>query len=459
MMSTELAETRSPSAAMRNLEDIYELSPLQLDNFNRYLTSQGDGLFHENLIFNFVGEIDDRIFTQCWNEILKRHSILRTAFINKGIGKPIQAVLRKALFPIQIHDWTGISEEEQAHRMEVVIEADRLIPYCMEEAPLMRVTLIHLNDRKFRLWWRFHHMIMDGWAFTVVLFDFLQLYKQLSSSGEVALMLPGYPYKDYIRYLKNRDTAEESAFWPEYLQGCTHQPPLSLLKPPAPEAPVSQIRQGRLDYHIYELFQPLQEVIKASKVTMNGVFQGIFSLLISHLSGGGADVVTGQTVADRPMLLENAQARVGLFVNTLPIRCQIRKEEGFVEWVRGIQTSMMNTFRFASSSEQEIKHWCGMSDDRDLFHSALVFKNIPLADDPFVGLPFRTDDYNLESRPHFPLSLFVWPEAKLELKLIYDNSLYSSESAWSVLNNVRAALVKFIEHPDISVSSMMDFDI
>lgn len=100
-----------------------------------------------------------------------------------------------------------------------------------------------------------------------------------------------------------------------------------------------------------------------------------------------------------------------------------------------------------------------MSDDRDLFHSALVFKNIPLADDPFVGLPFRTDDYSLESRPHFALSLFVWPEAKLELKLIYDNSLYSSESAWSVLNNVRAALVKFIEDPEISVLSMMDFDI
>lgn len=85
-MSTGLAETRSPSAVMRNLEDIYELSPLQLDNFNRYLTSQGDGLFHENLIFNFDGEIDDRIFTQCWHEILKHHSILRTAFLIKVLG-------------------------------------------------------------------------------------------------------------------------------------------------------------------------------------------------------------------------------------------------------------------------------------------------------------------------------------------------------------------------------------
>lgn len=462
-MSTVVSESSKQEtliknpASLKNIEDMYDLSPLQLDNLEHYLKAPGEGIFHENLVFDFEGQIDVEIFTKCWEEIIKRHSILRTGFLYKGLKKPVQVVMRKVKLPLEILDWCNINKDNQEKKLELLTQKDREDPYILEDAPLMRLSLIMKSENQFTLWWRFHHMIMDGWAFTVVLFDFLSLYRNWIGVENKFPMFPGYPFKEYIKYRKNRNTEEEEAFWKEYLKNFVSQKPLTGLKAPLPGSVTTKTRQGRFDYPIHNLFQPLQQLVKANELTLNGVFQGIFTLLISYYSGGEKEIVTGQTVADRPLNLENSQSRVGLFVNTLPVRYEIQEKEKFVHWAKGFQTSMMNTFRFAVSSEQDIKKWCGIPEDKPIYHSALVFKNIPLSDDPFIGLPFRVTDYSLESRPHFPMSVFVWPDENLELKIIYDNKMYSSESAWEVLEKIKMALERLIENPNMSVSEMMNF--
>lgn len=442
---------------LRNLEDAYELTPLQLDNLERYLAAPGAGLFHENLLFHFEGTVDTGIFTACWDNILERHTILRTSIYYRGLKKPVQTVNRKVSLPLEILDWRKMGSGEQEALLEQLTDTCRATDYRLDQAPLMRLSLILNSDTSFSIWWRFHHMIMDGWAFTVVLWDFLNLYRCCMKGEQAPALLPGYPYKEYVAYLKQRDTGEEEQFWKDYLRDFVPQKPLSKLAAPVPGSVTSAACQGRIDYPIMELYQPLQKAIKANELTMNSVFQGIFTLLMSHYSDGELDVVTGQTAADRPLSLTNSQARVGLFVNTLPLRCRINPQETFALWAKGLQSSMLNTFRFSASSEQEIKRWCGIPQEQEIFHSALVFKNIPLTDDPFRGLPFHMSRYSLESRPHFPLSVFVWPDEHLELKIIYDNRRYSNESAWDLLYKLRKGLEAFIEQPDLSVSDLMKF--
>ncbi|UCG70213.1 MAG: hypothetical protein JSV09_04125 [Thermoplasmata archaeon] len=442
---------------LRNLEDAYELSPLQQDNLRRYINAPGEGLFHENLLFNYTGKIDTNIFRRCWERILERHSILRTAFFHTGLKKPIQAVQKKVMLPLDILDWRNMSKEKQEKTLDSMMEKDRMKDYLLEQAPLMRLTLILTGSNTFSFWWRFHHMLMDGWAFTIVLWDFLSLYRSYYNGGGEPDILPGYDYREYISWRKNRETAREEIFWTKYLDGYVPQRALVKLKAPEPGSITSKVRQGRIDYDIAELFQPIQNVIKAHELTLNAVFQGIYTLLMSHYCGGELDMITGSTAADRPLSLENSHARVGLFVNTLPVRYKIKPEEKFVEWGKDLQTSIMNTFQYSSSSEQDIKRWCDIPEDVDIFHTALIFKNIPLAEDPFLGLEFRMKDYSLESRPHYPLSVFVWPDENLELKIIYDNKRYSEESAHDVLRNIIKGLERLIENPDITVKEIMQF--
>lgn len=442
---------------LKSLEDVYELSPLQQDNIRRYLAAPGEGLFHENLLFNFRGKIDIDIFRKCWEKIIERHSILRTAIFHINSKKPVQAVLKNVRLPLDILDWKNMDEANQNKQIEEMMDIDRMNDYALENAPLMRLTIILRSNDKFSLWWRFHHAIMDGWAFTVVLWDFLGLYRAYyTNQGEPAL-LPGYKYHDYIAWLKNRDTTAEMNFWKEYLAGYTPQKELSKLKPPAPGSIKTKVRQGRIDKDIAELFPALHKAVKANELTLNAVFQGIFYLLMSFYSGGELDMVTGSTAANRPLALKNSQVRVGLMVNTLPLRYKIEPESRFVDWVKNLQLSMMHTFQFAASSDQDIKRWCNIPEDQDIFKTALVFKNIPLAEDPFKGLDFSLIDHSLESRPHYPISVYVWPDENLELKIIYDNKRYTRNSADAILNNIENALQRFIANPGIGVKQMMEF--
>lgn len=442
---------------LKNLEDVYELSPLQKEILSEYIKHPRQGVFHENLVFNFEGTVDADIFKKCWDKIIERHSILRTSFVYRGMKEPVQVVNRKTQLTMHIYDWREKSPQEQEETLTHLSEKDRNTDYCLEKAPLMRLGLIIRSDHSFSLWWRFHHITMDGWAFTVVLWDLLALYRSFLEGETTLSLLPGYPYKEYINYLKRRDTRAEEAFWPEYLKGFKPPKPFKNLKAPSPGSVATLTRQSRIDYPIEELFVPLQKLIKSNEVTLNSVFQGIFTLLMSHYSGGETDMITGQTVADRPLALENSHARVGLCINTIPIRYKIQYNEGFVQWIKRLQTSMMNAFRFSGSSEQDIKRWCGIEENTPIFNSALVFKNIPLMEDPFRGLPFYWTGWSLESRPHFPVSVFVWPDENLELKIIYDNKLFAYESAWEILENIKKALQRLIDNPLISVAELAKF--
>ncbi|MBU1627178.1 hypothetical protein KKB18_07395 [bacterium] len=442
---------------LKNLEDAYELSPMQQDNLKQYIESQGEGLFHENLLFNFTGKIDTDIFRKCWERVLDRHSILRTAFFHRGLKKPIQAVHKKTMLPLDIVDWRDMSREEQERTLDSLMEKDQMNDYILEHPPLMRLTLFLTGSDTFSFWWRFHHMLMDGWAFSVVLGDFLAFYRSYYNRDEEMDIFPCYDYREYISWRKNRDTAKEEAFWTKYLDGCVYQRTLVKLKSPEPGSVTTTLRHRRIDYDIIELFQPIQNIIKARELTLNAVFQGIFMLLMSHYCGEEIDMVTGSMAADRPLSLENAHARVGLFVNTLPIRYKIEPEGKFVEWAKGLQSSMMTTFQYSSSSEQDIKMWCNISKKVDIFHTVLIFENIPLVKDPFRGMEFRITDDSLESRPNYPLSVFVWPDENLKLKIVYDQRRYSEESARNVLGNMKKGLERLIENPDISVKELMRF--
>ena len=55
--------------------------------------------------------------------------------------------------------------------------------------------------------------------------------------------------------------------------------------------------------------------------------------------------------------------------------------------------------------------------------------------------------YNLESRPHYHLSLFVWPGENLELKIIWDLLRFSNEAAYEVLKDIESGLKIFIKNP------------
>src|SRR5262249_8592558 len=74
------------------IEDIYPLSALQqglLFNTLQDLSERRSDVGFSYLSCNFQGELDAATFRRAWQEVIQRHSILRTSFAWQGLDAPL----------------------------------------------------------------------------------------------------------------------------------------------------------------------------------------------------------------------------------------------------------------------------------------------------------------------------------------------------------------------------------
>ncbi|HQA70059.1 MAG TPA: condensation domain-containing protein, partial [Aggregatilineales bacterium] len=79
---------------VRNIEDIYPLSPMQQGMLFESLLAPESGVYVELSKVTLRGSLDVDAFRRAWQAVLDRHSILRSAFIAEDIDEPLQVVYR-----------------------------------------------------------------------------------------------------------------------------------------------------------------------------------------------------------------------------------------------------------------------------------------------------------------------------------------------------------------------------
>src|SRR5262245_14791586 len=100
-----------------NIEAIYLLSPAQQGMMFHSLYAPESGIYAIQGSGG-LSNLDVPSFEQAWQEVIARHSILRTAIVWKTQRKAHQLVFREAKLPVSKFDWRGLSETEQQQQME-----------------------------------------------------------------------------------------------------------------------------------------------------------------------------------------------------------------------------------------------------------------------------------------------------------------------------------------------------
>ena len=74
-------------------------------------------------------------------------------------------------------------------------------------APLARLTLVRLGDAECRLLWTFHHAILDGRGFPVVLREVFDAYDAARAGHAAPTVETRRPFHEYAEWLAARDAA------------------------------------------------------------------------------------------------------------------------------------------------------------------------------------------------------------------------------------------------------------
>ncbi|HVW63441.1 MAG TPA: amino acid adenylation domain-containing protein [Nitrosospira sp.] len=438
-----------------NIEDIYPLSPLQQGLLFHSLYEPGSGIYVEQLGWALEGTFHADAFEQAWQFAVARHPALRTAFAWEGLEEPVQVVHCNAAPVLDRLDWTHIPIDDHEQRLDEFLELDRQHGFDLSVAPLMRLTLVErVPGRRFFIW-SHHHLLLDGWSVPLVLREVFGHYVA-SCQGQTLDLAPVPPFRNYIQWLSEQDSASAETYWRNLLRGFTAPTPLGSA---ANRTAAASPHYGARSHFLPEtLAESLRAFGRTHRLTLNTLVQGAWALLLSRYSGQ-ADVVWGYTVSGRPPELPGVEEMVGLFINTLPARVAVDRDMPVVEWLRALQDAQMTGRQFQHIPLAKIRGWSEIPSAQPLFESILGFENYPLPEmsaakeaavDPGEA-DFRLYPLRSHSQTNFPLSLIVMPGSPIEIRLLYQGDRFDEAAIDRLAGHFRTLLENLCTSPDSQV--------
>ncbi|NEQ99957.1 MAG: non-ribosomal peptide synthetase, partial [Cyanothece sp. SIO2G6] len=426
-----------------SIADLYELSPMQQGMVFHSLYAPESSVYFEQRYCRLQGALEPAYFQQAWQAVVNHYPVLRTAFFLEEFEKPLQAVLTDVTLPWTYLEWQEVESEVQSNetfekklelRLENYLEGDRTRGFALDQAPLMRCSLIQLAEEDFIFIWNHHHALMDGWCNAQLLRDVMAVYDGLLQGRQTTLD-PSPAYRNYILWLQQQDIEAAQTFWKQQLQGITSPTRFRPAPPSATQDQSSEIESiSSLDNHCEysdslpkSVTQQLQEGCKRHRLTLNTVVQGAWSLLLSHY-GGDDQVIFGATVSGRPPALPQVESIIGLFINTLPVCVNLSPDAELIPWLQTLQAEQLEREQYAYSSLVDIQSWSDMPRGVSLFDSLIVFENYPISiETALADWDSQLAISNLQGfeRTNYPLTLTVIPGDALSFRITYDRSWWN----------------------------------
>jgi len=435
---------------MKNIEDLYELSPMQQGMLFHTLYSPESEVYFEQLVCTLSGKLNIPLFQKAWQKIVARHPVLRSSFYWSEIEKPLQMVSKQVELPWVIYDWQNKDNGQQQEELEQFLKSDRALGIKLEQAPLMRFTLIQLEQDNYQFIWSHHHILFDGWSMQIILREVWDLYEAYDR-GESLQLKPCFSYREYISWLQQQDSSQGSEFWRKKLQGFEAQTPLVVDKLDGNKTAKEAYQEIHFELSL-EVSNKLQSLAKKYHLTLNNLVQGAWGLLLSRYSGE-TDIVFGATVSGRPANLTSVEAMVGLFINTLPIRLQVSGETELLSWLKDLQSQQVEQEQYAYYSLADIQSNSDIPAGMSLFESILVFENYPIDDSKSESeKTLNITNLRCFEQTNYPLTVVVNPDTQLSGRIVYDTSRFDQETIKRMVGHFQTLLTGIATKPEQQLS-------
>jgi hypothetical protein len=437
---------------LENVEDIYELTPLQKGILFHSLYAPEFGLYLIQITYSMWGQLDRVAFERAWQQIIERHPALRTGFFWEDIDKPLQIVYKQVKTPLKYYDWRDLEPREQKKRLNSFLLSDRKQGFDLSDECLMRLFLIRLQDNYYEFIWTKHHLIMDGWSIPVVLGELVKIYTALCQ-GEPINLPSVRPFRDYLDWLEKQDFPQAELFWQQRLKDVRESTPLKNL-----EVENLSHQEERYDEEQIQLSTTttaaLQSLARQNQLTLNTLIQGAWAILLGHYSCR-EQIVYGCTVSGRPINLEGAESMVGVFINTLPIDVKLNPEQSLLSWLQEFQTKLVEAREYEYTPLTTIQNVSAIPRGVPLFESIVVFENQPITEylQQWQG-NIEVRDSRLFYKTNYPLTVVGYPSAALEIAISYDFRRFDRETIAAILEDFAILLNNMVHNPQVRLQDL-----
>ena len=413
---SDTARSRLRQLAPGPIEAIWTLSPLQEGLYFQSVVSEDLDIYNAQFVLEFDRALDPPRLRHALTALMADHPSLRGGFTHEGLPAPVQYIVDGLPAPLEIADLRELRGAALDDAYDQVILADREHKFDPAAPPLWRVTLIRRPDgdrvavsRRFLVW--------DGWSNGPFIGGLLAHYA--GERDDEPTPIESAVFARYLRWLGERDHDAAAAAWARYLDG--YDEPSVLV----PEADPIVRGSTRIHEHTLTTEQSaaLPALARTAGVTLNTILSTALLLVVSRWTGL-TDVAIGQTVAGRPPEVDGADAAIGMFLNTVPVRARLRPDATVAELLGAQQSTALAVLGHDWLSLGEIQ---AQASAPVLFDTLLVLQNFIA--DALLGAEHGVVGHTSDDHTHFALTVVITPGDELAVKIETRSDIVSDETA------------------------------
>jgi amino acid adenylation domain-containing protein/non-ribosomal peptide synthase protein (TIGR01720 family) len=401
------------------------------------------------------GRLDPEALHHALDDLVRRHEILRTTYVNAEDNQPVQVIHPVGDADVRVVDLTGVPGEQRERRAVRLAEAELRRPFDLATGPVFRATLFRVDTEKHLLLLNMHHLVSDGWSCAVLGRDLGELY-----SAHVRGMRPALPelpiqYADYAHWQAHlvagvlRD--RQLDYWRSALDEI--RPLLALpVDRPYPAVPSHRASQVKRTLPAATT-SAVRALARDRGVTMFTTALTAFAVVLRRCSGQDTfsvgSLTSGRGRAEVADLL-------GLFANTVPIPTDLRGEPTVAELLDRTHRAVLGALDHQDVSFDQIV--AAVAPNREPARNPLfqvLFQLIERDEESwrFVGLDTRYANlHNDTGKVELALFAFDLGE-RLELRVEYSTDLFLTETANRFADRVVRVLEQ-IANPDAHLSDV-----
>ncbi|WP_432414378.1 non-ribosomal peptide synthetase [Bacillus altitudinis] len=429
------------------VQDMYYLSPMQEGMLFHTLHHQEKGFYVEQMDMNVKGTLRSDLLEKSMNIIVERYDIFRTVFLHEKVKRPVQVVLKNRPFQLDVVDIQDLSESEQLERIDRFKQKDQLRGFDLSKDLLMRASVFQTGPSSYRWIWSYHHILLDGWCFGLVVQELFAIYHALLHDIPYRLE-PVKPYKEYIQWLEKQDKQASLEYWTQSLAGFEGQSTFKEQRKQTNEHELGEIEWAMSK----EETAALSELALQQNATLSSALQSAWSILLSRYQRSN-DVLFGTVVSGRPADLAGVDRMVGLFINVIPRRIQLTDQMTFRSLLSETQQQSLSAEPHQYIPIYDIQAKAGQ---QQLIDHIVVFENVPAAkkDEQESLLGFTVEDMNVYEKSNYDLNLLASPGEQLQLKLAFNQRAFDPAFVRKLKDQLTLLIKGTIKHPDQSVHTL-----
>ena len=301
----------------------------------------GNWFYNESSALHLTFDVNPAVLQRVLNEIARRHEALRTTFITVR-GELVQAIASQFTVPLVEMDLSGLTPNDRNAQARRIAAEDAQVPFDLAVGPLIRTTLLRLGEQEFILLLTMHHIIFDGWSFTILLRELSEIYEAYAAGRPSPLPELAIQYGDFAvwqrRWLRGDALEAKLDYWRKKLADL----PLLQLPTDYPRPTFQSFQGARCTLNIP---RRLCDAIRALGVTEGMTpFMTLLTAFkaLLYRYAGQDEIVVGVPIANRDRV--EIEGLIGFFVNTLVMRTDLSGDPTFREALTRVRNVALEAF-------------------------------------------------------------------------------------------------------------------